>query len=652
MFYSPVSYFLFLFCCLNFSSNAQTKAPARFKGKTLKDSMVVKRLIADGIRCENGMPDSATFYFEQAKDLALKIKDEKGLSNYFSQYIRFLNYKAEFEEALALAKEHVDLGRQSRDSNAVMLGYNEIANEEQYLSNFQSATIYYLKALKLASLLQNERVQRVINNNLSSVFISLSDYKTAHHYSETAYQLAEKAHDTTVMGDCLINMGVSEIHQKEFDRARKNFDEAKNIGYKNGDMTLVADALSDKGLVYYNLHQLTASEAQYQKQEYIALKYNLPYEQLYALFQIAVVRKEKGDFKAAEKYASRAIAIGEDLNTNDELMEMYDTMAVIKLKIGKLAEAMAFKNKFEAMKDTLTNAQVQTNIHHLELQYRSAQKDKEIAQQALKIERTNSALQRKNSLIWVILAGLLALFAILVLSYRSYRHKQKLSKQQLLTLQKEHEVNTLKAKMQAREEERNRIGREMHDDIGSALTTILYHTDELNNNAGEKNRKALKGITETATSVMDKMNEIIWSMNSDYDTVDDFIAYTRQHSGEFLQNHNLEYHFDIPTEIPDLQLTGEQRRNIYLVIKEALHNVVKHACASKVCISFDIKKDLLISIRDNGKGINNEQGRRFGNGLKNMRQRMESIGGTFKIDCDEGTLIQLTCPVEANKRLV
>ena len=125
----------------------------------------------------------------------------------------------------------------------------------------------------------------------------------------------------------------------------------------------------------------------------------------------------------------------------------------------------------------------------------------------------------------------------------------------------------------------------------------------------------MKSITDTASSVMDKMNEIIWSMNRGYDTVDDLVAYTRHHAVEFLQNHNLEYNFEIPATIPSVHLTGEQRRNIYLVIKEALHNIVKHACATKVCISFELNNELLkILIYDNGKGVDTAALRRFGNG--------------------------------------
>jgi signal transduction histidine kinase len=228
---------------------------------------------------------------------------------------------------------------------------------------------------------------------------------------------------------------------------------------------------------------------------------------------------------------------------------------------------------------------------------------------------------------------------------RGYRHKQNLHRQSLLTLQKQHEVNTLKAKMQAREEERERIAREMHDDIGSALTTILYLSDDLKEKSKEDENKIADKIASTATGVVDKMNEIIWSMNRQYDTLDDLIVYTRQHAVEFLQNHCLKYHFNVPEYIPNVQITGEQRRNIYLVIKESLHNIVKHSGASTVDVSFDLNGGLGGRIHDNGKGIETNGQRRFGNGLTNMRQRMESIGGTLEIENENGTTVKLYCPL-------
>jgi two-component system, NarL family, sensor kinase len=591
-------------------------------------------------------PDSAGFYYQKAKALANRLNDKEALSKYLSYQINLFNQKAEFDQGLAAAQEDALIAEQLKDPKILIEAYNDVANEYEYLGEYERASEYYLKSLKLASSRDDEGMESKIYDNLASVFISLKDYSIADTYCHNAFNLASKFHDTVTMGNCLINMGVTEIHEQKYKEALSHLDQSEKIGYKIPDMSLVADALSDEGLVYYTTHDLDRAEKKYQQQLILTKKYHLPFETFYALFQLAVVAKDRNNYSVAEQYAAGAIAIGEHLKTADELMEMYDTMSVIKEKMGKFSEALFYKNKYVALNDSIMNAQIQTNIHQLNIQYHSAEKDKTIAEQNLSIEKNKAAIERKNTWIFIFLAGIIALITILILSIRSYRHKQNLHRQTLLTLQKQHEVDTLKEKMQAREEERDRIGREMHDDIGSALTTILYLTDDLKEKSKEGDYKIADKIASTATGLVDKMNEIIWSMNHQYDTLDDLIVYTREHAVEFLQNHGLKYHFDLPEYIPDLQITGEQRRNIYLVIKESLHNIVKHSCASEVNIAFDLNGGLRSCIHDNGKGIERNGQRRFGNGLKNMRQRMESIGGTFEIENENGTIITLYCPLD------
>ena len=593
--------------------------------------------------------DSAEIFYEKAKQLASRLSDVKGMSKYLSYQINFLNQKGQFEDGLTVAQKYVAIAQQSKDVKLLIEAYNDVANEYEYLADYEQASEYYIKSLKLATDDGDEEMQSRIDDNLASVFLWLKDYPLAYKYSTKAFAIARERHDTVTMGNCLLNTGVSEIHQKKYDDALSHFIQSEKIGYQIPDMSLVADALSDEGLVYYTMHHLKEANEKYQHDLDLSEKFNLPYEQLYALFQLAVIEKEKNNFRQSEQYASRAIAIGEDLNTPAELMEMYDTMSVIKQKLGKPAEALLFKNKYVAISDSITNAQIQTNIHHLNIQFHSAQKDKKIAEQNLSIERNKAAIERKNMWLFIFLGGILALIAILILSIRNYRHKQKLHQQSLLTLQKQHELNTLKEKMQAREEERDRIGREMHDDIGSALTTILYLSDDLNTKRAVPDPNITAKISSTATGIVDKMNEIIWSMNRQYDTLDDLIAYTRQHAVEFLQNHSLQYNFLLPDSIPDIHISGEQRRNIYLVIKESLNNIIKHSCATEVNISFQINGGLQACIHDNGKGFEMINQRRFGNGLKNMRQRMESIGGSFEIENNNGTMIKLYCPLHEIK---
>jgi two-component system, NarL family, sensor kinase len=636
-----------LFFLLSYSSLfAQSLQPESSAAK--KDSILFQHYIDSGEMFEINHPDVAKSYYKKAYSFALQKNRNRLLSIYFLRYIHFLNNQSKFEDALDLAQQHIKTAQALHDDRILMLAYNEAANEYEYLSDYQPATEYYIKALQLANSTRDTTMKQKINNNLASVFLFLKDYSTGYNYAKEAYLITQQQKDTVTMGNCLINLGVAELHQNKYSEALSHFKESEMIGYRIPDMTLVADALSDQGLAYYTMHRIGEAENSYEKDKAICDKYDLHYQKLYALFELAVIAKDKGDLRTASSDAMGAIDIGERLGTADELMEMYDTMAVIKEKSGDLRGALYYRKKYEGTNDPLLNEQIQTNVHHLTIQYHSAQKDKQIAEQNLSIEKTKTEIERKNIWLFIFLGGIVALTIILILSLRSHRNKQKLHQQSLLTLQKQHEVNTLKAKMQAREEERDRIAREMHDDIGSALTTILYLSDDLKTQAKEMVMRSADKIADTAASVVDKMNEIIWSMNSDYDTLDDLIAYTREHASEFMERHRLKYCLHVPEPIPVLHLSGEQRRNIYLVIKESLHNIVKHACATTVNISFKINDDLYISIHDNGKGFDKESTRRFGNGLKNMSKRMESIGGSFVIRNDKGTLVNLYCPLHVD----
>jgi signal transduction histidine kinase len=145
------------------------------------------------------------------------------------------------------------------------------------------------------------------------------------------------------------------------------------------------------------------------------------------------------------------------------------------------------------------------------------------------------------------------------------------------------------------------------------------------------------------------MNEIIWSMNREYDTLEDLVAYIRHNTSEMLENTSMDYDIQVPENIPAVTLSGKARRNIYLVVKEALHNALKHARASFVSIDIKVNGHLQITVHDNGCGITTRSGRRFGNGLQNMRARMDTIGGTLDIRSDQGTTVQLIVPLTANE---
>ena len=140
------------------------------------------------------------------------------------------------------------------------------------------------------------------------------------------------------------------------------------------------------------------------------------------------------------------------------------------------------------------------------------------------------------------------------------------------------------------------------------------------------------------------MNTIIWTMSSSNDTVESLVAYIRTHALDFFENTNVECRFIMPETIPNIPLSGEKRRNIFLAVKEALNNILKHAKANTVTIEVLVTDKLYISIQDDGVGVDMEKLRRFGNGLKNMKSRLEHINGKFSIENNSGALTRFEIP--------
>jgi signal transduction histidine kinase len=192
-----------------------------------------------------------------------------------------------------------------------------------------------------------------------------------------------------------------------------------------------------------------------------------------------------------------------------------------------------------------------------------------------------------------------------------------------------------KAIMDARVEERNRISMDIHDDLGSGLTKIAILGEIAKTQLGEpdKARTNLENIANHSRELIDNLENIIWVLNAENDTLAAFAAYLREYVVNFFDTENIkaDCHFVLTDE--NTQLSEVQRRNMFLVIKETCNNITKHAGCNEVAISLEqTEQHLHISIRDNGRGFEIANSRPLGNGLKNMRTRLSQIGGSCEIE--------------------
>ncbi len=241
---------------------------------------------------------------------------------------------------------------------------------------------------------------------------------------------------------------------------------------------------------------------------------------------------------------------------------------------------------------------------------------------------------------------LLVVAALLLLTFMSVRRyvRDKLRRKNLEIREK----NLKLEKQEALTQERNRIAGEMHDDLGGGLTSIRMLSERVQNKLDPSDtRVQVDKIARYSQELVQKMGEIIWAMNSNFDTIENLVAYIRRYAVEYLETNQLRPVIREPETLPDATISGERRRNIYLAVKESLHNIVKHAGAGRVSIFFKTEDHfLIIEVSDDGRGIDLEQVNEFGNGLYNMRKRLLDIGGDMQIANEDGTRIIFSAPFE------
>ncbi|MCE3297060.1 MAG: hypothetical protein K0R65_2774 [Crocinitomicaceae bacterium] len=595
-------------------------------GNTKEDTTKIRLYYDYGLYKLQSDTDSAAFYYKKARKLSEKTGNIKGQITYAGLYGTILNEQGKLQESLELSRKalvltekyHLDFERAKTSNN--------IANVFNYMGEFDSSMVYFLQAVRIFKKIRREEHLNVIYQNMGTVYLNMRDYPKSIEYFRKSIDLSRTKNDQGAIAYTLTNLGGAYVSLGKYEKAYDAFSQSLEICKTNPQIYTENLAYLGLGNVYTQQKKYDDAVRVLEKARKDAESFAFTSNLANALNALAVVYYEKQNYPEANRYALEAVKINEQYQVYNNLSQQYKLLSDIHSKLGKHASAYTYLKKYVHLNDSLSGIEEKKHVARLEKEYKTAEKDRQIAENKLQIELNEKSIRQKNS--WLLASLGIVVFLVLCLLFAFYLAKQrkKMHRQKLLDLEKDRELRELKATLEGQQKERQRIAREMHDEIGSGLSVIHL----LSNNLGYSNEKTVK-VAETSGLLINQMNEIIWSMNLEQDNLEDFVSYIRYQSGQLLSSVNLDFVFDIPDEVPQQPISGIKRRNLYLVVKEALHNCIKHSGASQVKLGMNFEKGIAISISDNGRGIPENNGNPYGNGMKNMLYRMQEIGGEWKI---------------------
>jgi signal transduction histidine kinase len=449
-------------------------------------------------------------------------------------------------------------------------------------------------------------------SNLGECYLKLNKLDSAIYYSELAIPEAEYYQRARGIALAEWNIGEALIKQNKYDEAQKSLLHALSII----DNTVHFDVAQT---IHSSLMKLEAA---------------------------------KLNSEEAMKWLQKGIEKGKnELNTDLSRINFLETAVNICIQLKNTELANSLLKDLYNLQDAVNEKQQNQRVFVLQ-EYFKKNQNIDLLNKLNTSQEEEINIRKKAEILIIVL--FISVIAFAFAFYRGMKQKQKITelqhKQEVQNNEKENELRALKTKMKAVFDERNRIASDLHDDIGAALSSIRIYSDAAQRqfqSKPEESEKLMSRIKISSAEMMEKMSDIIWAINPENDTGENLILRMKTHLSELSSGYEFNFHFDVNHEAETFLLSTQARRNLYLVFKEAVNNLVKYSNASELLVTMKIVNDqFLFNLIDNGRGfdISKTNG---GNGLRNMNKRINALGAEFEIHSapEQGCAIKCTLDI-------
>lgn len=548
---------------------------------------------------------------------------------------KFLIGQLENDAALKSLNQSIACYQKTNNSLGVIRSMMNRAGVLYQKGETKKATQEYVSALAIAEKKGYKNEIAALYKNIGLVYYSQGKIKEALAYNHKALSIFTQLQSKKDIAATYVNIGNCYFDDYQPQNALLNYDKALKLSQETKDNQTIAKLYNNIGSVYINdlqdtikginyLLEALAIKKQMNNQNDLIIQYN----------NIATVYLDIRKYDLALNFNDKAFELASKSGNLEELLNIYETYSLINSAKKDFKQAYDYHKLYSKTKDSLLNIENLKAVEEINAKYQTAEKEKQLLQKEAEAKKKTTTI-----IILSIVAFFIALFGFLI--YRQQRLKNTQQKQ-------EFELQSVIAQVENQNklhEQRLAISRDLHDNIGAQLTFIISSVENLKfgfPGIEDKVKTHLSKISDFTQTTIVELRDTIWAMNTNEFKFEDLSSriYNFIEKAQSVKE-DIRFQFVIDDNVKEAKFSSLEGINLYRTIQEAVNNAVKYADADAITVHV-LREDetIKIEIKDDGKGFDTDE-TDYGNGLYNMKKRIEEIGGTFQLhsEISKGTTV-------------
>lgn len=584
---------------------------------------------------------------KECEEVAVKSNDAYGLAIISNTHGIYMDVTGKSDSAKYYFSKALDISKQNGFVDIESNATNNLGMYHWNTGQYNEALSYFIKSLELCEENNNRKSMGSSFNNIGLIYQEMSLYDKALEYHDKALAVRKEFNLKKDQVASYNNIGICYRSIEEVDKSIEAFKEGLAISKEINNLLGYYRILDNLGNAYQDKGNYKLAIESYKASLNRPDSFKADEKTIMATYSNMTSAYNYLDQpKLALTYAKKGFEILQRApQYKHYAMDLYLHSAESNYMLNNISTAREQINKYIKLNDSLFSEENAKAIADLEVKYDTEKKGKEILIQRAEIAEQNVVIQRRNYQVY----GLIGVALILGLIGYLFYNQQRLKNRQL---QKENELKDALLKIETQnklQEQRLRISRDLHDNIGAQLTFIISSIDNLKYGFNIKDKALtdkLETISTFTSGTIYELRDTIWAMNKDNISFEDLKSrITNFIDKAKLASSTTNFEFSISDRLnQEREFTSLEGINIHRIIQEAVNNSLKHAQATHISVTIDkLSSAIKITIKDDGKGFDANLTEN-GNGLSNMNKRAKMLGGDLEIssDINSGTEITLT----------